>query len=95
MICLKEHLIARVAADPGCVPAASDPGGVSNVVYFRLHGSPPVLLSLQPAFSEKALLEAGEAIDPGPRLVHFDNTAAGFAIRNALQLNDNLKQPGR
>ena len=37
---LKEFHIARVAADPAYVPAATRPGGLASLVYFRLHGSP-------------------------------------------------------
>jgi uncharacterized protein YecE (DUF72 family) len=38
-VLLKKFQVARVAADPACVPTASEPGGKS-LVYFRLHGSP-------------------------------------------------------
>ncbi len=37
---LKDFKIARVAADPACVPIAARPGWVPTLVYFRLHGSP-------------------------------------------------------
>src|ERR1700693_3495987 len=37
---LKAYQITRAAADPACVPEGSNPGGVSSLGYFRLHGSP-------------------------------------------------------
>ncbi len=42
---LEEFEIGRVAADPAPVPAAAEPGGTSNVRYFRLHGSPKIYYS--------------------------------------------------
>ncbi len=93
---LKEHHIARVAADPGCVPAASDPGGLPNVVYFRLHGSPRRYYSAYSQPFLKKLSSKLVKLSVQSRVwCIFDNTAAGFAIQNALQLNDNLKQAGR
>jgi uncharacterized protein YecE (DUF72 family) len=93
---LKEHHIARVAADPGCVPAASDPGGLSSVLYFRLHGSPRRYYSAysQPLLKKLSSKLVQLSIQSRVWCI-FDNTAAGFAIQNALQLNHNLKQPGR
>jgi uncharacterized protein YecE (DUF72 family) len=37
---LREFQVARVAADPVCVPVAARPGGLASLAYFRLHGSP-------------------------------------------------------
>jgi Uncharacterized conserved protein len=37
---LVAHRIARVAADPACVPEAATPGGWPALAYYRLHGSP-------------------------------------------------------
>src|SRR5262249_39430534 len=39
------YRVARVAADPAVVPAASVPGGWNGLVYYRLHGSPSVYRS--------------------------------------------------
>jgi uncharacterized protein YecE (DUF72 family) len=42
---LQEFHVARVAADPACVPSAAQPGGCSRLAYFRLHGSPRLYYS--------------------------------------------------
>src|SRR4029079_10463993 len=42
---LSEYRIARVAADPARVPAAAEPAGCADIVYYRLHGSPRVYYS--------------------------------------------------
>lgn len=80
--------IARVAADPARVPAAAEPGGWRGMTYVRLHGSPRTYYSSY----------TGEYLDAlAPRLVAdalagretwciFDNTAAGAAAQNALDL---------
>lgn len=85
---LTEHRIARVAADPACVPLAAHPGGWPGLVYIRLHGSPHVYCSgyddaaldshaatLQKASSRGA---AGWCI--------LDNTARGAAAHDAILL---------
>src|SRR3954447_9737429 len=45
---LREHRIARVAADPARAPGADEPGGWPDLAYFRLHGSPRVYWSAYP-----------------------------------------------
>jgi uncharacterized protein YecE (DUF72 family) len=84
---LREFRIARVAADPACVPAASSPGGSADLVYFRLHGSPRRYYS---AYSEdflNPLLKQLKSLASTAQLwCVFDNTASGSAIRNALDL---------
>ena len=40
-----KYRVARVAADPAVVPAAAEPGGWGDLVYYRLHGSPKVYYS--------------------------------------------------
>jgi uncharacterized protein YecE (DUF72 family) len=88
---LKEFQISRVAADPACVPAAAHPGGGSHLTYFRLHGSPRMYYSEYTAeFLD--LLAARLAMLAAKAKVWciFDNTAAGYATRNALELNAKL-----
>lgn len=89
---LKEFRIARAAADPACVPAAAQAGGFAAFVYFRLHGSPRRYYS---AYSDKFLdgMAARLAkLAPKARVwCVFDNTAAGYAVQNALQLAAKLK----
>jgi len=88
----REFHIARVAADPACVPAAAQPGGTTAFVYFRLHGSPRRYYT---AYSEHFLDTLAVQIVSLPPKVRvwciFDNTASGAAIQNALQLVAKLK----
>jgi uncharacterized protein YecE (DUF72 family) len=84
---LMEYQIARVAADPACVPAAARPGGLASLAYFRLHGSPRRYFS---AYSSDSLnMIVAQAASLGARVrvwCIFDNTAFGAAIPNALEL---------
>jgi uncharacterized protein YecE (DUF72 family) len=88
---LKKFQIARVAADPACVPAAGQPGGHSSLAYFRLHGSPRKYYS---SYSEDFLdALAAQLADLGANTrtwCVFDNTASGFALPNALALREKL-----
>ena len=90
---LKEFHIARVAADPPCVPAASRPGGAASLVYFRLHGSPRRYYSV---YSNEFLgLLCGQLANLATNSrvwCVFDNTASGSAIQNALELNAKLRK---
>lgn len=80
--------IARVAADPAVVPAASLPGGWRGLGYWRLHGSPRIYRS---SYDDgrldgyAALLRAEQAAGR-PAWCMFDNTAAAAATGDALGL---------
>jgi uncharacterized protein YecE (DUF72 family) len=83
----REFEIARVAADPAKgSPIAASPGGASNLQYYRLHGSPRVYWSAYDTARIASL--AAELLDheTGESWVIFDNTAAGEAFKNALEL---------
>jgi uncharacterized protein YecE (DUF72 family) len=84
--------VARVAADPARVPEAAEPGGARDVVYHRLHGSPRMYYSAYDADYIARLADRLRANAEGVREVWciFDNTAAGAAARNALDLLDAL-----
>ena len=79
--------VARVAADPAVVPEASTPGGWDGLVYFRLHGSPKVYYS---AYSDDYLEALSAKLSAAARAASvwcvFDNTAAGAATANALDV---------
>jgi uncharacterized protein YecE (DUF72 family) len=85
---LDDHRVGRVAADPPPAPAAADPTGWPQCVYFRLHGSPRMYYS---RYDEEDLrdlavrLEAAQASAKDCWCI-FDNTAAGAAWQNALEL---------
>ena len=84
---LKDHLIARVAADPACVPAAASPGGTPNLVYFRLHGSPRKYFSAYDAdFLNRLFLQMQTLAVKARVWCIFDNTGFGAATQNALEL---------
>lgn len=83
---LRAWQVARVAADPARVPGAETPGGWAGLLYIRLHGSPRVYVSdYDPgALGRVAALLAGAGDTPAWCI--FDNTGAGHALGNALQL---------
>lgn len=88
-----EKEISRVAADPAIVPAAADPGGCDRVVYFRWHGSPRIYYSTYDddvlrKLSTRLVATAKQADDVW---CIFDNTAEGEATRNAIRLNELLR----
>ena len=84
---LKEYQITRVAADPACVPLAREPGGISELAYFRLHGSPRRYYSSYNSDVLKTLSsKLGRLATKSRVWCIFDNTAMGFAIPNALEL---------
>ena len=84
--------IARVAADPACVPDAGQPGGFEQLVYFRLHGSPRRYYS---SYSDAFLSNLADMLkqlrERADVWCVFDNTASGAAIRNALDLRRKMQ----
>jgi uncharacterized protein YecE (DUF72 family) len=84
---LTDYQVTRVAADPACVPAAIEPGGVSSLAYFRLHGSPRRYYSSYSAEFLDRLFSKLERLAATARVwCIFDNTASGSATQNALEL---------
>lgn len=85
--------IARVAADPACVPEAALPGGWTGLVYRRLHGSPQMYSSPY-SLPDIAGVASAMRLAAGQNRASwciFDNTAQGEAARNALQLESVLR----
>lgn len=85
---LRDHAVARVAADPALHPRAADPGGWAGLAYFRLHGSPVIYRS---SYEPAALARLHDAMVAASAAgaecwTIFDNTASGAALANALQL---------
>jgi uncharacterized protein YecE (DUF72 family) len=85
---LVQHRIARVLADPVRHDAGRAPGGWPGLVYVRLHGSPRMYYSayepaLLQALARRMQLEASAGHEVW---CIFDNTAAGAAAGNALDL---------
>lgn len=78
--------IARVAADPAPARGADTPGGWTNLVYYRLHGSPRMYHSAYeaPVLSQMAAHLHQQAAQGGRAWCIFDNTAEFAATGNAL-----------
>jgi uncharacterized protein YecE (DUF72 family) len=90
---LAEFKVARVAADPACVPIAGQPGGFEKLVYFRLHGSPRRYFSFYSETFLNTLTSQLAALSDRAQVWRvFDNTGSGAAIQNALELNAKLDQ---
>ena len=83
---LRAYHIARVAADPAPHPDASRPGGWPGVAYWRLHGSPRMYYSTYDDRAQAALADHLRSDEPRETWCVFDNTAAGAAAANALEL---------
>ncbi|MBS1816030.1 MAG: DUF72 domain-containing protein [Acidobacteria bacterium] len=81
---LKQHGVARVAADPPKgSPAAAEPGGDLSFAYYRLHGSPRVYYS---SYGPEFLEDLARKIARCDAWVIFDNTTLAHAYLNALSL---------
>ena len=85
---LRAHRVARVAADPARMPAASEPGGDPSLLYVRLHGSPRMYYSdYEPErLSGYASRITSHSVAATERWCIFDNTTLGAATGNALAL---------
>lgn len=84
---LTAHRVARVAADPAPVTAAAEPGGWPEPAYFRLHGSPRTYYSAyEPDFLDTLAARLRPLSRAGRAWCIFDNTAAGAAAGDALEL---------
>ena len=83
---LKEAGVGRVAADPAVVPFAAQPGGLLQLAYYRLHGSPRKYFS---GYDEERIRRLASTVrQHAAREVWcmFDNTAGGAAAGDALNL---------
>jgi len=91
---LIENRVARVAADPAPVPAAAKPGGWPHLAYFRLHGRPRIYWSSYDtdAVNAHARAIAGATTSAGRVWAIYDNTAAGAATGNGLELRERLAE---
>lgn len=93
---LQQFSVSGVAADPACVPLAGQPSGHGEVVYFRLHGSPQrYYSSYSGEFLEAMANQLADLARRARVWCIFDNTAAGFATSNALQLNEEIAKDQR
>jgi uncharacterized protein YecE (DUF72 family) len=81
--------VARVAADPPRAADASEPGGSEDFHYWRLHGSPRIYYSAYDEARRAVLVETLRSASV-PSWCIFDNTAAGAATADALEVSDAL-----
>jgi len=86
---LAAQRVARVAADPARVPAAAEPGGWSGLRYTRLHGSPHMYRSSydEAAIARYAAAACGSDVE---NWTMYDNTTAGAALFNAVDMLDRV-----
>ena len=82
---LQESRVVRVAADPAVVPDARVPGGWTGLSYWRLHGISRTYYS---PYSQGDLMRLADEVTgvEGEAWFIFDNTAAGAATGQALDL---------
>ncbi|MFT4119192.1 DUF72 domain-containing protein [Bradyrhizobium sp.] len=90
---LADLRVSRAATDPATVSGADIPGGWDGFAYFRWHGSPRIYYSDYDGaalkhLSTEARRSAGRSV---PTWCIFDNTAAGCALGNALDLTSSLR----
>ncbi|MEP7083545.1 MAG: DUF72 domain-containing protein [Betaproteobacteria bacterium] len=95
MQALVAYRIGRAAADPAVVPLSALPGGwlgntadgSDTLAYYRWHGSPRQYWSCYAAESLRRLATLITALPATTQTwCVFDNTAAGHALANALEL---------
>lgn len=93
---LREHHVARVAADPARVPGADEPAGDPALVYYRLHGSPRIYYSPYPDDYLRRITDALRAsVARGAETwCIFDNTALGHATGDARKVMAMLRAIG-
>ena len=84
--------IGYVVADPAPVEGAAALEAWTDIVYFRLHGSPRMYFSPYSAeYLESLAARLDEIAASGlPVWCIFDNTGMGTATGNACDLVDNL-----
>jgi uncharacterized protein YecE (DUF72 family) len=82
---LRDHRVARVAADPARVPEAAHTGAWPGLAYFRLHGSPEIYAT---SYDDGRLgplcVRLREQAGTAETWCVFDNTKHGHAISDAL-----------
>ncbi|HUD41037.1 MAG TPA: DUF72 domain-containing protein [Dokdonella sp.] len=91
---LREHHIARVAADPARVPRAALPAADRRIEYLRLHGAPRIYYDAYSPAALDALAArlARASTRTRTRWCIFDNTALGHASADALALIERLRE---
>lgn len=94
MALFEKHQVSLVRADPPIVAAQSLPFDTPAWPYWRWHGSPRMYYS---EYSTGRLQSLADAVTASKRSavrpwVIFDNTAHGFAVTDALRLQDMVRK---
>jgi uncharacterized protein YecE (DUF72 family) len=90
---LNTYRLSRVTADPAPISEGTLPRSTHGALkYYRLHGSPRMYWS---NYSRAYLRELAAVVEgaKSTNWIIFDNTAAGYATANALQLRALLTAP--
>lgn len=93
---LIEQRVGRVAADPSPMTGGGTPGGWPGIHYWRLHGSPRIYNSdYEPDRLQALAQQVQNSVRKGINTwCIFDNTASGFALGNALTLQNYIDKSG-
>ena len=83
---LSDQRIGRVGADPPVGETGGVPSGWPGIVYYRQHGSPRTYYSRYDRHAVAALNARLAQSSAAQRWCIFDNTSAGAAMENALEL---------
>ncbi len=87
--------IGRVAAHPAPRPQGEEPAAWQEIVYYRLHGAPRRYVSTYPLEFLHTLAERVRSQSAALEVwIIFNNTAAGAAVENALQMQCLLSEAG-
>lgn len=86
---LKKYKIAKVFSDPDKCPVFEDVYEAAPIKYFRLHGTPEIYKS---RYDMSFLSQIAPQLDARSSWCIFDNTTFGFAMENALELQQMLKK---
>ncbi|MCU1761184.1 DUF72 domain-containing protein [Pseudomonas sp. 14P_8.1_Bac3] len=89
---LIEQKVGRVAADPSPIAGGDRTGGWPGIHYWRWHGSPRIYYSDYDQQRLEALARQVRNAEHTSAVSWciFDNTAGGFAVANALTLQEIL-----
>lgn len=90
---MRDNEISRAAVDPAPWAGSSEPAGwLQRACYFRWHGSPRMYWSpYEEAWLQAQARRLAELPCEGQRWCILDNTAAGAALPNAMQLQAMLR----
>jgi uncharacterized protein YecE (DUF72 family) len=87
---MRDPKLSKVFADPAPCPLELKDSPLSAVTYFRLHGTPVIYKSDYPKTLLQELARDFKELPYKNIWCVFDNTAYGYATKNALDLSASL-----